>query len=404
MNSDEGMKAQAPGGLIAPLTGLRFVAAATVAIGHAAPSLRSDWLGQLVAQISSIGMTLFFVLSGFVLWFTYAEKLRKNPRIALREFAIARFARLYPMYAVTVFLISGYLAIWRNQDLASLGFVLTMTQSWFPAIKGTMLVASIQSLEHLWSISVELFFYVLFPLVCLFFGRMYSRRAMALAAFANIVIFAVLIVLFFLSGEDFVRAVVPSLTQGGLAWLTYYSPYLHISQFLAGCLIAQIYLGLRAVEIDESGRSLVKIALWLSFAALLAAPALLFFQPRWPAMSLWIEVGVRLIEVASFSVIILEAAGFKSLDLLGSKALVAGGECSYSFYLLHPFLFRFALVGRSEQVGLPEFCARLLFFVILTTAVAWLCYKFIEVPSKTWIRHVLRNGRSRGALPTRTTP
>ena len=59
--------------LSAPLTGLRYVAAVTVAVGHGALALRHDWLAQLVAQISSIGMTLFFVLSGFVLWLNYSK-------------------------------------------------------------------------------------------------------------------------------------------------------------------------------------------------------------------------------------------------------------------------------------------------------------------------------------------
>src|ERR1700760_4888493 len=81
------MEAQADDKFIEPLTGLRFVAAATVAIGHAAPSLRDDWLGHLIAQISSVGMTLFFVLSGFVLWLTYSERILKSPRAALRDFA-----------------------------------------------------------------------------------------------------------------------------------------------------------------------------------------------------------------------------------------------------------------------------------------------------------------------------
>lgn len=113
---------------IGSLTGLRFVAAATVAIGHGSLSLRQDWLAQLVAQISSIGMTLFFVLSGFVLWFNYASRIQCTPFwFALREFAIARFARLYPMYIVVVLGIVGWLIVRRGVGAPSLGFILTMT-------------------------------------------------------------------------------------------------------------------------------------------------------------------------------------------------------------------------------------------------------------------------------------
>jgi peptidoglycan/LPS O-acetylase OafA/YrhL len=58
---------------VAPLTGLRFVAAMIVLIGHGSMVLPGDEIAFGIQQITSIGMTLFFVLSGFVLWLTYAD-------------------------------------------------------------------------------------------------------------------------------------------------------------------------------------------------------------------------------------------------------------------------------------------------------------------------------------------
>jgi peptidoglycan/LPS O-acetylase OafA/YrhL len=394
------MKAQADGKFIDPLTGLRFIAAATVAIGHAAPSLRDDWLGHLVAQVSSVGMTLFFVLSGFVLWLTYSERMLRSPRVALRDFAVARFARLYPMYALVTLVITGYLVIWRNQDPTSLVFVLTMTQAWFPAIKGTMLVAAIQPLEHLWSISVELFFYLLFPLACFAFGRIERVQRSAWLALLNVAVFAITIALAFPYGDTLLRAAVPSLRHDGMAWLTYYSPYLHVSQFLAGCLTAQIYLKLASAEVDASICTRMRSGFWISAAGLLAAPVLLFVQPSLPAMSFWIELGVRIDEVICFSVLILTIARFGSAQFLGSKAMVLGGECSYSIYLLHPFLFRFAIIGKSEFANSPEFVMRLVLFIAITTAVAWVFYTVVEVPSKAWLRRRFQNDRQREIVPS----
>ncbi len=390
------MDVQPAGKFINPLTGLRFVAAATVAIGHAAPSLRDDWLGHLVAQVASIGMTLFFVLSGFVLWFTYADRMLASPGATLRDFAVARFARLYPMYALLVVVITGYLVIRRNQDPTALVFVLTMTQSWFPVLKGTMLAAAISSLEHLWSISVELFFYLLFPLVCFSLGRIERISTLTWLSLLNLVVFAIAIAWCFTDGEAVLHAIVPSLAHDGMAWLTYYSPYLHVSQFLAGCLTAQIYLKLASHHVDDALRLRIKLGFWLSAAGLLAAPLVLFIQPSWPTMSFWIELGVRLDEVVCFSIIILAAARFGHAQFLGSKPLVLGGECSYSIYLLHPFIFRFALIKKSEFAGVPEFIARLVFFVAITTAFAWLFYRIVEVPGKAWLRLAFRNSSRSG--------
>jgi peptidoglycan/LPS O-acetylase OafA/YrhL len=386
---------------IGSLTGLRFVAAATVAIGHGSLSLRQDWLAQLVAQISSVGMTLFFVLSGFVLWFNYASSFQsKVLSVALREFAVARFARLYPMYLVVVLGIIGWLMVWRGAGAPSLGYILTMTQAWFPALNGTVLVAVVPSLEHLWSISVELFFYLIFPAVCLLFGRVYRLRTMLLFAVLNLATFTILIVVFFIYGGHVLLAIAPGLSSGGMQWLTYYSPYLHISQFLAGCIAAMVYLKLATTDISEQERRLVAVTFWLAIVGLLAAPVALFFQPTYSAFSLWIEVGVRLDEAVCFSVILVATSRYGLAQFLGSRPLVLGGECSYSIYLLHPFLIRLAMIGKSETPPLPEFLFRLCLFVVIITAVACLTYLLIEAPSRAWLRRQLGSSAPRQVLRT----
>jgi peptidoglycan/LPS O-acetylase OafA/YrhL len=384
---------------IASLTGLRYVAAVTVAIGHGSLALRHDWLAQLIAQISSIGMTLFFVLSGFVLWLNYSLSFQHRPFAeALREFAIARFARLYPMYAAVVFFIVGWLMVWRGDGAPSLAFILTMTQAWFPVLDGTMLVAVVPSLQHLWSISVELFFYLLFPFACLLLRGVKALRTIMMLALLNVAIFAVAISAFFGLGEPLLKTAVPSLTTDSMQWLTYYSPYLHVSQFLAGCIAAMIYQRLDAVPVGDRERRGVTALFWLSVAGLTIAPIALFVQPMMPSSYFWIELGVRLDEVVSFSVILIAASRYGLARVLSSRAMVFGGECSYSIYLLHPFLIRLAMIGKSETPAVPEFLFRLGLFVMIATAVAAVTYALIEAPSRAWIRRAFGTRAPREVL------
>ena len=384
---------------IGALTGLRYVAAVTVVVGHGSLSLRQDWLAQLVAQISSIGMTLFFVLSGFVLWLNYSDSFKFSTLpAALREFAVARFARLFPMYAVVTCGIVGYLMIRRGLGAPSFGFILTMTQAWFPVLDGTLLVAVVPSLQHLWSISVELFFYLLFPLTCLALCRVSRLQTMLLLALLNLAVFAAAIAVFFRYGDAFLQATAPSLRGGGMQWLTYYSPYLHVSQFLAGCIAAMIAMQLATMTLGDRARKNVTILFRLSLLALAAAPVALFFQPDWPALSFWIELMVRLDEVVCFSVILVATSRFGLAGFLGSRPMVFGGECSYSIYLLHPFLIRVAMIGKSETPTLPEFLARLGLFVAIVSAVAWVTYSVIETPSRAWLRRVLGSSAPREVL------
>lgn len=382
------------------LTGLRYVAAVTVAVGHGALALRHDWLAQLVAQISSIGMTLFFVLSGFVLWLNYAGSFGSKPFAdALREFAIARFARLYPMYAVVVLGIVAWIAVWRGAEPRSLGFVLTMTQAWFPVLDGKMLVAVIPWLQHLWSISVELFFYVLVPVASVLLIRVRRLATMMVLAFANLLVFAIAIFAFFHYGEEFLQATVPSLTSDGMPWLTYYAPYLHVSQFLTGCFAAMVYLERATKPVGRGEARLVAILFALSVVGLTGMPVVLYFQPELPASNFIIELGVRLGEVAFFAVILLGVSRYGLARFLSWRAMIIGGECSYSVYLLHPFLIRIAMIGKSEVMAVPEFLFRLCVFVGVATAVAWVAYSIVEVPSRAWLRRTLGATAPRKVLP-----
>jgi peptidoglycan/LPS O-acetylase OafA/YrhL len=384
---------------IAPLTGLRYVAAVTVVIGHGSLFLRHDWLAELVAQISSIGMTLFFVLSGFVLWLNYASSFQsRRISAALRDFAIARFARLYPMYAVLVLAVVGWLMLRRGDSAPSLGFILTMTQAWFPVLDGTMLVAVVPQLQHLWSISVELFFYLLFPLVCLVLIRAVSVWTILSLAAINVALFAAAIYACFRYGKDILQTAVPSLTGNAMPWLTYYSPYLHISQFLAGCFVAMIFMKLTATPVGRGERRVVFVLFWMSVAGLVALPVVLFFQPTLPAYYFTIELAVRLGEVVFFSVILLAVSRHGFARFLSWRAVIVGGECSYSVYLLHPFLIRVAMIGESDAPGVPEFLLRLCLFVAIVTAVAWVAYRVVEAPSRAWIRKTLGTRAPREVL------
>jgi peptidoglycan/LPS O-acetylase OafA/YrhL len=386
---------------IGSLTGLRYVAAVTVAIGHGALALRHDWLAQLVAQISSIGMTLFFVLSGFVLWLNYAESFAAKPLSeALREFAIARFARLYPMYAVLVLGIVAWMAVRRGTEPRSLGFVLTMTQAWFPVLNGKMLVAVIPSIQHLWSISVELFFYLLFPAVCILLARVRRLALIILLALANLLLFAIATFVFFSYGDTLLDTFAPSLAQDGMQWLTYYAPYLHISQFLAGCLLAMAYLDRVAKPIGSGEKRAATVLFWLSVAGLAMLPVMLFVQPVLPSYSLAIEIAGRLGEVVFFSIIMLGASRYGLGRFLSWRGLIIAGECSYSVYLLHPFLIRIAMIGISSVVTVSEFVLRLCLFVAVTTIIAWGAYSLIEAPSRAWLRRALGTTAPRDVLRT----
>ena len=110
-------------------------------------------------NFGTVGVTFFFVLSGFVLtWST-------RPDLPASTFYRRRFARIYPSYFAMFLLTVVAIAIWPNIGLARgwLGIVTTifMLQAWFPMANYP--VFSYNGPE--WSLSCEAFFYAVFPFV-----------------------------------------------------------------------------------------------------------------------------------------------------------------------------------------------------------------------------------------------
>src|SRR5215472_6998590 len=79
------------------LTGLRFIAAICVAATHYVGHADYRVFGAQM-DLTPLGMQLFFILSGFVIHYVYSKNFLLGTPYALRNFAAARFSRLYPLF------------------------------------------------------------------------------------------------------------------------------------------------------------------------------------------------------------------------------------------------------------------------------------------------------------------
>jgi len=137
------------------LTFVRFLAAISIVIFHFARNLypyNSDELKFLVKQ-ANIGVSFFYVLSGFVMIIAYSNK----NEIKFFEYIKNRLARILPVYYLAILLMTLYLSKFDKPYLLSnLLLNLFTLQAWVPSKALTINFAG-------WSISVEMFFYVCFP-------------------------------------------------------------------------------------------------------------------------------------------------------------------------------------------------------------------------------------------------
>jgi len=173
------MSFEAPRPRLPALTSLRFLAAFHVALFHMneiGVLQGPPWL-KVFAGIGYVGVSFFFVLSGFILVYTYAGR-----NIVLRDFWQTRFARIYPAYLFALLLTSPFWIIGalkmhvpffafgeRHFALTS-ALVVLLLQSWVPGAALSWNAVS-------WSLSVEALFYLIFPFVLLRFGK-FSRKVL----------------------------------------------------------------------------------------------------------------------------------------------------------------------------------------------------------------------------------
>jgi peptidoglycan/LPS O-acetylase OafA/YrhL len=171
---------QYPQGKIESLESIRGLAALLVVIHHV-----PDWNASIhdVQFIRNcyLLVDLFFVLSGFVIYNAYVDKLRSFPQLV--RFQFLRFGRLYPIH---LFFLLVFVAIEASKYFAQTKFGLAMPNTtpfkesgWRALIEQIFLVQALGPTGNAltfnsaaWSISVEFYTYLVFGFTVLFSGRL----------------------------------------------------------------------------------------------------------------------------------------------------------------------------------------------------------------------------------------
>lgn len=236
------------------LTGLRGVAALAIMLNHVLlllPHLGSTLAVYILGPMGNIGMSLFFTLSGVVIYYNYFDRICESPARQGTVFFVHRFARLYPMYFIFVIGCFLYYTINTSDDdiitsnIATLPIFLTCMQTWTYGFVGSREILYWQENANItWSISTEFFFYVAFVVLIFYFNRMKKYALISLF----IIILLRFIYAYFVLSDDFsifIKNAYADHSGGVLGgyefyWIyfIYHAPYFRIFEFLAGCSIA----------------------------------------------------------------------------------------------------------------------------------------------------------------------
>jgi peptidoglycan/LPS O-acetylase OafA/YrhL len=357
-----------------PLTAFRYFAALAVLGRHTV-----GWISESPNFPTALktcmfegicGVAFFYVLSGFILTYNYRSVFCKLSVSTTKKFYIARFARIWPVHALTFLL---FIPLLYQQILSEpvraicqATANLTLTQSFVP-VSGYYL--SYNSVS--WSLSNELFFYAVLPFALWGLHQIGWDRLRPAAILAiSLWLVALACVLM---GRN--------LPSPQAHWLWYFNPFFRLLDFLIGVALCHVFLALRQTRIAELNW---KWATPLELAALVPLAASIAFSSDVPQI---LRRGVYY--VPSFAMLILVFAFQRGLlsRLLSFKLFRLMGDASFSFYMFHAFFI--VTTNRYPDTlhlsGVSPLTRILLVFSI-TSLVSLCCHRWFELPCRDWIK------------------
>lgn len=369
---------------IPALTGLRGLAAMLIVFHHTfliMLPLRGNWLAPAFVKSGLLGMSVFFVLSGFVIHYNYAGKIASGGR-GIVEFAVARFARLYPLYLL--FVLGNFVytySIYPSYQMF-LPYNLLGIQSWlYKVLEGVNITESQMYANNAWSISSEMMLYLLFvPLA--FFGRFKTpalARGVALLL-AGMIGRALIVHYAGDIGAWLSRRFGETPNMPPDQWIIYFSPYGRFFEFMAGTGLAEIWL---AGPLTVKGRRIMTALGCVSSVYIVASflDGISFSAPHWlEGDHLHIGYGIA-VPLTVFALCM-------GKNLLSSAVAVAIGEASYSIYLLHSVLFPFYQLGPDSSV--TQRVVNVVSFLAVLGISSWAAHRYIEMPAKRMISGAYR--------------
>jgi peptidoglycan/LPS O-acetylase OafA/YrhL len=351
------------------LTSLRFFAALGVVIYHLQTLEITTGPGpyRKLAGIGYIGVNFFFVLSGFILVYTYAGRA-----IAPRVFWRARFARIYPAYAFSLLFSAPLffgglrtipLFVWAaKHPKLDCFLVLASLQAWYP-------LSALTWNPVAWSLSVEAFFYVLFPALLLLIAKRSGKHLAFLVLACWLVSLATALSYVWLKPDG-----LPWATESDdmVFWLSAlkFNPLVRLPEFLAGMAGGLLFVNRKQQNIRPA---------FLILPAFVAIFTVLWFQSALP----YPVIHNGLLAPAFVALIYGFALQPSRTAVLRQRVPVLCGQASYSLYLLHGVvIFLFFFGARGFHMPLP---LALVVYFLLTFVLAFAAYRFVEEPVRRWL-------------------
>jgi len=308
----------------------------------------------------SLAVALFFLLSGFILSYTYEGQLKK--RSGFRRFWEARFARLWPVYAASLLFTS--VVTWSHPSLPWMIATLSMVQAWDPIHYSMWGVWNFVC----WTISAEAFFYLCFPWIQLRLEGM-SRRTLLILCIGLLAIIVKLNLSAFVLGYG-----------SRVWWLDIFPrPILRLPEFIVGMTMGSYFVRWVKKPHGESSQVLfIAPGVWTYSAFVMMVGLMCRDSGHWTSLV-----------TVTFAALIFGLAAEETWfsRFLSHKMLLLGGSISYSVYLMQNPVKELVKM-LAEAVHVESASIRMIMMAVLLICVSYGAFRLIEVPARDRLRAI----------------
>jgi peptidoglycan/LPS O-acetylase OafA/YrhL len=316
-----------------------------------------------VVQMGNMAVLTFFMLSGFVLTYNYADRFKILELKNIARFYVLRLARIYPVHVATllVLLVMVGLSSRIGVSLAEGGY------SWVDFVRNLLLVHTWVPRFQMnwnypsWSISSEWFAYLAFPFVVHALGRLLKRPNAAMAfAMASL---------------------------AGAIWVVLYGQPRPFFELIS--VVPNFLLGMAFTFFIFAGGKNIPVIDWLS--RIRWFPELLIVFVFGVCFLPWGEVAISLalsgLAMLVFTLAVMEQ---RSTILWRSRYAVFLGEISYSLYMTHTLvqkiLYSVLPTANFVNASLAQKYFVVFAYVSLISVACAACYFAVENPARCWMK------------------
>lgn len=315
------------------LQGLRTVAFLLVFLLHSG-----------LADTGEIGVSIFFVLSGFVMTLSYMDKELDTSIKGLFKFSIGRIKKLYPLHIITM-LAFLYFEVKNIIENFNIGNVIKTI--WHVFLSGTLMQAwaPMQSTHSAlngisWYFSVCLFIYLLFPLV----NKGIKNYKSTKKAYFTIFITAMVMLI---SAMIAAKIDVPeTISNNFIRWFTYIFPLFRFGDFFIGCNLAYIFKESNPLE-NKVAASFLELTAWAFLALIwyLRLKGVFIFGNYFMRLNLdYLPTSIAIVYLTAMNKGIISR-------LFSIKPMVAIGNLTGQAYFIHyPVIIYFYLFLNGRRI------------------------------------------------------